>query len=333
MVALRGWPLDPTKLAVRLRLAEPEVDELEPALARGELIRSYAFRGGAYIFTPDVAAVLLRCRTATRVWETARYQRQGGFALADWQPLREAVRGALSEGPATRAEIAAHLARERALGDLAAGASGAGSDSLYKPLHWWGDICFGPSRDGQSTFRLLDGSPGWPGLPSLDEAGPRAIELYLASYGPATLTNLEYWLTEGLSVPRRRVLGWLGNLGDRVSVVEVDGVAAYLLSRDVAGVASCTPADAVRLLPAYDPWILGPGTADTRLISPSRRALASNGSNLVVRGGVVTGNWRLEAGELSVCWFDEAGSAPRTKLAAEAERLSGVIGRELRLRV
>ena len=325
VVAFRGWPFDLADLAVRVRQADPESGGLDRALESGEVIRSYAFRGGSYVFSPGVAAVLLACRTTTRVWETRRYQQQGHFTVEDWRPLREAVREALSDGPATREEIAAHLDRIPALRDLGVGARGAGADSLYKPLFWWGDICFGPSRAGQATMRLLDGDPRWTGLPEIDTAGPRAIELYLSSYGPASLDNLTYWLTEGLSIPRRRLVGWIARLGDSVTPVYVDGVDAYALTADMDQLSAAEASDAVRLLPGFDPWVMGPGTADDRLLAPTRRALATKGANLVIRGGVVSGTWRLRDGQVSVSWFDEAGPAPLPALEREAQRLAGLL--------
>ena len=331
LVAFRGWPFDLADLAVRIRQTTPDSGGLDRALEKGEVIRSYAFRGGSYVFTPEVAAVLLACRTTTRVWETRRYQQQGHFTLEDWQPLRDAVREALSAGPATRQEIGAHLAGIPALRHLAVGASGAGADSLYKPLFWWGDICFGPTRAGQSTMRLLADDPGWPGLPEVEVAGPRAVALYLGSYGPATQDNLRYWLTEGLSVPRRRLEAWIADLGDAVTPVTVDGVDAYALTKDLDQLSAAEPCDAVRLLPGFDPWVFGPGTADTRLLAPTRRTLATKGTNLVIRGGVVSGTWRVHGDDVEVSWFDESGPAPRPALEREAQRLADLRGHQLDL--
>lgn len=225
VVAMRGWPGDLAELAVCVRRPRPVPGALQRALDAGEVVRSYAFRGGSYVFTHAAAAELLAVRTATRIWETRRWQQQGGLQIDDWGPLREAVRDALAGGPLTRAEIAAHLARVPAVRRLAAPAgSGAGSDCLYKPLHWWGDICFGPGRGGRATFRWLRDDPRWPGAPDVDEAGRRALLRYLAGYGPATIDNLAYWFTEGLGVPRRRVLGWLADLGEEVTAVRAAGV-------------------------------------------------------------------------------------------------------------
>lgn len=197
------------------------------------------------------------------------------------------MREALADGPATRREIWEHLRRDAALADLEVAASGAGSDALYKPLHWWGDICFGPDRDGASTFRLLTGDPRWSGTPEPDDAGPQAVRDYLASYAPVTHANLRYWLTEGLSAPWRRVTSWLAALGDEVTTVEVDGTDAFVLTADLEDMAGALPDDGVLHLPAFDPWVNGPGTADERVVPPALRAEVSRGRALEVRGGVV----------------------------------------------
>lgn len=328
VLALRGWPEDCADLAVGLRLASPDPGAVERTLGAGELIRSYAFRGGSYVFTPEVAALVLSARTVTRAWETRRWQHQGGFELDDWEPLRHAVCAALADGPLTRTEIAARLA-ETELHHLAPAARGQGADSLYKPLHWWGDICFGPSREGASTFRLLRGDPRWPGLARIDDAGPALLRRYLHAYGPATPENLAYWLTEGLGVPRRRLEGWWGSLRDELVSESVGGRTCYLLQADLDEVIAAEPSRAVVLLPAYDPWIFGPGTADDRVVPPPRRALFSRGANPVVWRGVVSGTWRLQGKQAMVSWFDEAGEPPRAELDDGVQRLAATSGREL----
>jgi hypothetical protein len=53
----------------------------------------------------------------------------------------------------------------------------------------------------------------------------------------------------------------------------------------------------------------------------------------VVAGGVVCGTWELDAEEVRVAWFREAGRRPRKALGAEIERLSSILGRDLRLAI
>jgi len=329
VLAIRGWPLHLAELAVGVRRPAHQQGDLEAALHRGELLRAYAFRGGSYVMTHAVAAAVLAVRRTTRVWESNRYQQQGSFELSDWEPWRAAVRDALAHGPATRTEIWAHVRHDPALRHLEDGATGAGSDSLFKPLHWWGDICFGPDRDGHSTFRLLDGDPRWTGTLELDEAGPRAVRDYLAAYGPATTANLSYWLTEGLSAPRRRVEAWLDALANEVTAVDVDGVPAFALTSDLDALSTAQPDDAVLLVPGFDPWVNGPGTADPLVVPPARRAAATRGNNLVLRGGVVGGTWRAKGSRLEVEWFDEADPVSPAAFEETVSRLAGLVGRDL----
>ncbi|MFT4217745.1 MAG: crosslink repair DNA glycosylase YcaQ family protein [Micropruina sp.] len=332
VLAVRGWPDRTADLAFGVRLAEPVPDVVPRAVEVGELIRSYAFRGGSYVFAPEIGAVLLAVRTVTAIWRTDRWQRQGDIVVDDWEPVRDAIRTALADGPLTRDEIAEHLRRSPTLRRLAdAAATGAGADTLYKPLHWWGDICFGPARGRQATFRLLRGDPHWPGLPDVEDAGRRAIVHYLHAYGPATEANLQYWLSEGLGVPTRRLAGWLAELADVVTAVSMDGLPCLALTADLDEMAATEPSDAVVLLPGYDPWMLGPGTADPLIVTPARRALITNGGNAIIRDGQVCGTWRPHAHTVMVSWFAEAGPAPSHRLADGVRRLGAVVWNELQL--
>lgn len=332
VVATRAWPRELAELALAIRQADPQPDSLARALETGELLQSYAFRGGSYVFTPAVGAVLLAVRTASQVWTTRRWQGQMGAEIDDWEPVRSAVLDRLAEGPATRAEIADHLRTSRSLRHLAdAAESGAGSDSLYKPLHWWGDICFGPPGEGQSTFRSMSEVPGWPGLPDADAAGREAVLLYLGSYGPATLDNVRYWLGEGLSAPKRRLWGWVHDLGDQVVEVTAGGIPAFVRADTLEEMLAAEASEDLVLVPGYDPWVLGPGTADTRIVAPPRRPLATRGTALVLRGGATVGTWRRKGERVEVDWFSEAGPRPHAELPAALTRLGAALGRELTL--
>src|SRR5690606_3737216 len=122
---------------------------------------------------------------------------------------------------------------------------------------------------------------------------------------------------------------WIAKLGPDVATVEVDGVEALVLARDLEGLSGCEPSDDVMLVPAFDPWVNGPGTADSRVVASARRGLATKGSNLVLLGGVVVGTWRATARQLLVAWFDEAGPAPVEHLQAGAGRLATSLRRHL----
>jgi hypothetical protein len=154
---------------------------------------------------------------------------------------------------------------------------------------------------------------------------------YLGAYGPASPQNLGYWLTEGVGVPRRRLQQWLADLGDEVTTMDVDGEDRYVRRRDVDELRAAGPSESVRLLPAFDPWILGPGTADAQLVDPARRSLFSRGANPLVWGGAVAGFWRLRGATVEVSCFGEKARRTPSQSLTTRSGCPRHRGRELRI--
>ncbi|WP_152192786.1 DNA glycosylase AlkZ-like family protein [Georgenia satyanarayanai] len=322
--------LGAAELAVRLRLQRSQSGDLSAALADGRLVRTYAFRGATHLMTPEQAAVHLALRTASRMWELPSWQEYYELAPGDWPALRDAVREALTGGPLTRAELADAVAATPRFAHLHASIA-RGNDTLLKPLAWQGVLCFGPERGSRVTFASLEANPRWPGLPDLEDAGPRAVRAYLRGYGPAGPDRLRYWLGEGLGAGRR-VRRWLDSLDDAVTV-DVDGEPVVVLAEDVDDLTAARPTDVVRLLPGHDQWVLGPGTADAHVVPPAHRPAVTGGANVVVAGGVVTGTWTTRADDVTVTWSGDAGSPPMPALEAEVGRLGELLQRPLRATV
>ncbi|WP_110852795.1 DNA glycosylase AlkZ-like family protein [Georgenia satyanarayanai] len=320
--------LGAAELSVRLRLQHSQPGDLVAALADGRLVKTYAFRGATHLMTPEQAAVHLALRTASRMWELPSWQEYYGLAPEDWPALRDVVREALADGPLTRAELADAVAATPAFAQLHASIA-RGNDTLLKPLAWQGVLCFGPERGGRVTFASLEANPRWPGLPDLEDAGPRAVRAYLRSYGPATPERVHYWIGEGLGAGRRRVRDWLAGL-DGVTTVDVGGEGAAVLAEDLEDLRATAPTDAVRLLPGHDQWVLGPGTADAHVVPSARRPAVTGGANLVLAGGVVTGTWTIRSDDVTVTWHVDAGPPPTPQLQDEVARLAELLQRPLR---
>jgi hypothetical protein len=320
------------ELAIRARRERSRPGEVARALAEGRIIKTFAFRGATHLVTPEEGGQYLALRAASRMWELPSWQSYYGLAPSAWPVLRETVREALLDGPVTRDELGAAVTARPEFRHLGfAFADGAGT--LLKPLAWQGDLCFGPPRDGRATFQGLDSNPRWAGVPDLDEAGPRAVEAYFRAYGPATPAHVHYWLGEGLGAGRRRIKAWIAGFGDRLAAVDLDGETAYVLREHVAELAATPATDALRLLPGYDQWVLGPGTADAHVVPPARRTPVSRQANVVIVGGVVSGTWSLTDDQVVTAWFAEAGAPPREALAEEVARLAGILGRPLQATV
>ena len=276
--AVPAQPDASAELAVRTRRQRSRSGEVARALAEGRIIKTFAFRGATHLLTPEDGGAYLALRAASRMWELPSWQSFYGLTPADWPALRAAVRDALADGPITRDELGAAITarpRFRHLGF--AFANGAGT--VLKPLAWLGDMSFGPPKDGQASFQRLDRNPRWAGIPDLDEAGTCAVEAYFRTYGPATPDHVRYWLGEGLGAGRKRIRSWIAGLGDRIAEVDVDGEPGYVLREDLEDLVATPATSAVRLLPGYDQWVLGPGTADAHVVPPARRRLVSRQAN------------------------------------------------------
>jgi hypothetical protein len=249
------------------------------------------------------------------------------------EALRRATREELGNGPLTREELASAVCTRRGLRHIGEGLL-SGWGSLLKPLAWQGDLCFGPSRGNRVTFmRPGDASRRWGGVPEPDRAAPAAMSAYLRTYGPSTADAFGHWLAGGW-FGKRLLRAWFDGMEEQLAEVDVDGHRAYVLAEDAEDLAATRQTSAVRLLPGFDQYVLGPGTGDERIIATSRRAAVSKQSGwvapVVVAGGVVRGTWELDGTDVRVAWFKEAGRAPKAAVRREVARLSSILDRDLR---
>jgi hypothetical protein len=324
------------ELAVRVRREVSRPGEVGRALSEGRLIRTWAMRGALHLLTPEDGGAFLSLIAAGRPWERPSWQRYFGVTSELLDRLRHEVGDALDGTQLTRDELAAAVSERPGLAHVGE-ALRSGWGTLLKPLAWQGDLCFGPSRGGRVTFiRTQAASSRWAGVPPPDEAAPVAIAAYFGAYGPATIDAFGNWLAGGW-FGKRRLRTWFGALGDRLVEVDVDGTQAHVLAEDLDELTSARPTPAVRLLPGFDQYVLGPGTADGNIVPTARRAAVSKQSGwispVVVAGGVVCGTWELDGDVAHVNWFSEAGRPPRKALEVEAARLSSILDRDLRAAV
>ena len=252
-------------------------------------------------------------------------------AEGDRGAARRCPRGPGRQGPDSRG-AGGRGDQKRGLGHI--GKELASSwGTLLKPLAWQGDLALGPSQGNRVTFVRPDqASSHWAGLPEPDDAAPAAILAYLSAYGPATVEGFSNFISRG-RVSKRSLKTWFAALGDRVTEVDVDGEPSFVRTEDLDELAAAKPTKAVRLLPGFDQWVLGPGTDDPRIVArPPRRGQPTGGLDLTGRRAGWRGGWHLGAGRsaLKVAWFSESGSSQRA-LNHEASRLETITGRDLDL--
>lgn len=90
--------------------------------------------------------------------------------------------------------------------------------------------------------------------------------------------------------------------------------------------AAAEPSDGVRLLPAFDQYVLASGTNDPRLLDPARRGAVSRAAGwiapVVLVGGRIGGTWEVSDGLVRVALFAETPAVDESGLLSEAAHLN-----------
>ncbi|HEV2640007.1 MAG TPA: winged helix DNA-binding domain-containing protein [Actinocrinis sp.] len=325
------------ELAVKIRQAKPEADGVRRGLEDRSLVKTWAMRGTLHLLRSNEAGAYLSLMASARTWAKPSWQRVFGATPKEIDQLTEAVATILDGAVLTREELVTALVADQRFHGLADQLR-SGWGAVLKPLAWQGALCYGPSSGTKVTFtNPASLIPGWTSPPEPDEAASAVISAYLGAYGPASPEVFDAWLSRNsLSKPVLR--RWFAELGGDLTAVDIEGRKAFVLSEHVDELAKAVPADQVRLLGAFDQYILGPGTKDPILLPAAHRAKVSRTagwiSPIVVRAGRVVGIWETEGADLVVTLFPEAEPVPAAALEAEAghvARASGLTGLKVRM--
>jgi hypothetical protein len=243
-----------------------------------------------------------------------------------------AIPAALDGRRLTREELAGEVARITGIEGLDGKLRGGFGD-LLKLAAFRGELCFAPS-DGRNVRFARPGQ--WLGdwRPVGVEGVEAVTRRYLAAYGPANREALARWF--GMSSPAMAGR-WLNGLGDEVAAVEVDGEELVMLAADVEEAAAAEPTGSVRLLPAFDHYVVAaPRDRDAVLPAEQRgRVYRSQGwlSPVLLVDGRMAGVWSHERrGDRLVVEIEPFGRLSRavraraeTEAAALAEFLGGAL--------
>jgi DNA glycosylase AlkZ-like len=312
--------------AVAVRTSPPASGAVADGLARGALVKTWAMRGTLHVLPSDEAGAYLALLAAARTWETGAWQRTF-LDARQMAAIAEAASEVLDGAVLTREELTDAIVLRTKDSSLAEHLRSSWGATL-KPLAWQGLLCYGPARDNRVTFARPDTFlPSWQGLPDVGHAAPRVVLTYLGASGPATPAAFDAWLLRG-ATPKKELRRWFADLvGDgRVVEVMVEGERVYARAEDAdALVATVADEDTVRLLPAFDQYVLGPGTGDVHVLDAARRADVSRAAGwiapVVVRRGRVVGTWEVADGAVRVALF-EAGPIDERAVRAEAGHLN-----------
>ena len=333
---LHGQVLSSAELAAWARVEGLRPGDLESELwERRGLVKTWAMRGTLHLL-PAAEYGLWQAAL-----DTFDHYRKGawlrGFKITheELDLLLDAVRDVLGAEGLTRDELAAAVAE--AAGSPALGEKLRDSWGAYlKPASFRGSLCFGPNRGRHVTFvsaaAWLGAEPG----PAPEEALGEVTRRYLGAYGPATAAEYSRWWG-----PRRpaQATRYLRALGEEAIEVDVEGEPHWALATDVEAIATTTPGGTVRLLPAFDPYVIGSARDAPAILAPEHKASVHRPqgwiSPVLLVDGRIEGVWSHErAGRRLAVRIEPFEDPPRTvREAAEAEAatLADFFGEDLSL--
>jgi Winged helix DNA-binding domain len=301
---------------------------------RRALVKTWAMRGTLHLL-PAAEYPRWQAGLATlRGYEKPVWLRNFHLTRAELDALLAAVPAALDGRTLARAELADEVARLTRLPALAEKLRTSWGAYL-KPSATRGDLCFAAAADN-GTGAVFARPDQWLGLPPPGEADPAAdptvalswvARRFLAVNAPATPEDFNRWWARSLSPAAARRL--LAGLGDAVEV-SVAGTPAWMLATDVAEAAAAEPDETVRLLPAFDQYVVA-ATRHARQLMPgdfTDRVYRPQGwlSPVLLVGGGMAGVWSAErkggALRVEVAPFTRLPARLRPAIEAEAERLA-----------
>ena len=269
-----------------------------------------------------------------RVWKP------GGWPIknVDAVPLARHIDKALRGKVMTKKELATAVAKLGATPKMVEGLLGSWSSSL-RYASFIGCLCFAPSEGQEPRFTH---PATWLRKPPANVDDDKAFDAlttkFLRAYGPATPLDLgpRWWgINQGMA--KRR----LAAIADSTTRVMIEDKPYWMLTRDVAELAATKPADVVRLLPAFDQWVVGASRVVPAFLDPKyrRRIYRLQGwvSPTLLVNGRIAGTWNHERKgrtlSVVVAPFTGLPRWTRAHIGAEAERLATFLGGDLKLTI
>ena len=300
------------------------------------LVKTWAMRGTLHLLPSEELGLWVAAQGALKPrHHVGSWLRHHGLTREEADAMLAAIPKALDGQALTRESLAGEVARITGIDGLDGKLRGGFGD-LLKPAAFRGDLCFAPNEGRNVRFARPDQWLG-PWEPAAEEEAVRAVtRRYLAAYGPANRDALARWF--GMPSPAGGGR-WLKSLGDEAAVVELDGEELVMLAGDVEAAAEAEPTGVVRLLPAFDHYVVAaPRDRDAVLPSGQRaRVYRPQGwlSPVLLVDGRMAGVWSHErTGERVVVEVEPFGRLSRAEQAAveaEAAALAAFLGGELEL--
>lgn len=332
---LHAQVLSYAELALLARVEEIESEFMERALwEERSLVKTWAMRGTLHLLPSDEYPLWQAALSTYQHYLKPVWLRHFGFTREELEQVMTAVAQALDGRILTREELAEEVSAVTGSARLGTKLLDSWGATL-KPASFRGHLCFGPNQGQNVRFTR----PDW-WLSNWQEVKPGEALLevtrrYLSAYGPATPEDYERWF--GLSTAQAKAQ--INSLGEEVSLVELAGTQAWVLTRHVEEIAAASPTGSVQLLPGFDPYVIGAARDEPALLANAfkERVYRPQGwiSPVLLVNGRMDGVWqhnqKANRVEVQIESFETLPQWARRAAEVEAERLAHFLGKALEL--
>ncbi|MDA0161900.1 winged helix DNA-binding domain-containing protein [Solirubrobacter ginsenosidimutans] len=298
---LHAQVLSSAQLTLWARVQEPpDVEDLlwkDPQ----RLVKTWAMRGTLHLLRTDELPLYVGAQGGLKPrYEQNAWLRHFELTAEEAQSILVDVPNALRAGPLTRDELSdrVHAGLSRGYGDL------------LKPVAFRGDLIFAESAGQNVRFALPKPFERMP----VEAATKELARRFLTRYGPATREDFAKWFgAPSPAAPGR----WIKALGAEVT----ETAFGWMLGADVAACEAAEPEGVVRLLPAFDQYVVA-APRDDRATPAPERIYRPGGwfSPVLLVDGVMAGVWARDGDTVTIEPF---AAVDRDAAEAEAARLPG----------
>ncbi|GAA4601914.1 hypothetical protein GCM10023195_05340 [Actinoallomurus liliacearum] len=282
------------------------------------IVRGWYMRGTLHTIPSDDARWVLRLLAPRILAATGHRYQQLGLNDDLRQRADHLLRRVLTtHGPLTRPELTEHLTA------LGIPPDGQAPFHLIRHAALTGTLCYGPRRAGEATYVLLD---DW--LPTTgggrregDAALTELARRYLAAHAPAALEDFAAW--SGLPVTwARRAWKMLAESG-----VIIEYGALTMLAGRVEEPTGPSDTPDVRMLPAYDNYLVGYRTRDISVPALHQAGVWPGGGIIrptVIADGLAIATWTRGSGARCIQVNAFGSVPPQIELGIDLEKASVV---------
>ena len=269
--------------SVALRTHGATHADVEAAIARREIIRTWPMRGTLHFVAPEDVRWMLKLMTPRVLSGAAARERQleldatvfaKGFAIFEKE---------LANGPVQRKTLLAAL---DAAGIVTA--NQRGYHIMWRAAQQ-GLICLGPMDGKQPTYVLLDNwIPNGRSL-SREESLAEIVIRYVTSHGPVRLEDIMNWT----KLNKTDIKAGLTMVGQQLVHEEVDGISYWMSANQPR---HTPPKNQAALLPGFDEYMLGYRDRSVALpVEHNHKVVPGNNGMFlptIILDGQVAGLWK-----------------------------------------